>query len=109
MLEISGEVADQMIKGARTFNAARHGRDTRVRDAVRERDAAAINEAVLVIVAEGVDRMTKLRKGEAGGSGNSEQELDSAIEVVDYGIRTFSSYVGEYGFTHFVFWFSLLA
>ncbi|TCD61869.1 pre-tRNA nuclear export protein [Steccherinum ochraceum] len=94
VLEISGEVADQMIKSARTFDAARHARDTRVRDAVRERDAAAINEAVLVIVAEGVDRMTKMRKGEAVGSDNSDRELDSAVEVVDYGIRTFASYVG---------------
>lgn len=83
-----------MIKSARTFDAARHARDTRVRDAVRERDAAAINEAVLVIVAEGVDRMTKMRKGEAVGSDNSDRELDSAVEVVDYGIRTFASYVG---------------
>ncbi|KAH8092595.1 ARM repeat-containing protein [Cristinia sonorae] len=94
VLEISGEVADQMIKAARTFNPARHGRDTRVRDAVRERDAAAINEAVLVIVAEAVDRMTKLRKGDMAGTGNSDQELDSAVEVVDYGVRTFASYVG---------------
>lgn len=85
-----------MIKAARSFNAARHARDTRVRDAVRERDAASINEAVLVIVTEGVNRMTKLRKGEIAGSGATEQELDSAVEVVDYGIRTFASYVGEH-------------
>ena len=95
MLEISGEVADQMIKQARSFNATRHTRDTRVRDAVRERDAASINEAVLIIVAEAVDRMTKLRDGDALGGGSVERELDSAIEVVDYGIRTFASYVGE--------------
>ncbi|THH18865.1 hypothetical protein EUX98_g8885 [Antrodiella citrinella] len=94
VLEISGEVADQMIKAARTFSAARHGRDTRVRDAVRERDAASINEAVLVIVAEGVGRMTKLRKMDVGGAATSAQDLDSAEEVVDYGIRTFASYVG---------------
>lgn len=89
VLEISGEVADQMIKSARAFNPARHGRDTRVRDAVRERDAAAINEAVLTIVAEGVDIMAKLRKSDAPSA-----ELDGAIEVVDCGIRTFASYVG---------------
>ena len=46
ILEISGEVADQMLKAARIHNPARHARDGRVRDAVRERDAARINEAV---------------------------------------------------------------
>ena len=30
VLEISGEVADQLIKAARTFSDIRHGRDTRV-------------------------------------------------------------------------------
>ncbi|OCH95393.1 ARM repeat-containing protein [Obba rivulosa] len=92
VLEISGEVADQLIKAARTFNAARQGRDTRVRDAVRERDAARINEAVLTIVADFVGRMTNLRK--AGVPLTTEKELDAAVEVVDWGIRTFASYVG---------------
>ena len=92
MLEISGEVADQMIKSARTFSAARHARDGRVRDAVRERDAAAINEAVLTIVADGLERMTRLRKSEIPPS--AEKELDMATEVVDWGTRTFTSYVG---------------
>lgn len=92
VLEISGEVADQVIKAARQFSAARHARDGRVRDAVRERDAARINEAVLTIVADGVERMGRLRKADAGSV--SERDLDSAIEVVDWGIRTFASYVG---------------
>lgn len=80
-----------MIKSARQFNPVRHQRDTRVRDAVRERDAAAINEAVLTIVADGVERMARLRKGEAQAT---ERELDMATEVVDWGMRTFASYVG---------------
>ncbi|RDX57282.1 ARM repeat-containing protein [Lentinus brumalis] len=92
VLEISGEVADQVIKAARQFSAARHARDGRVRDAVRERDAARINEAVLTIVADGVERMGRLRKADAGSV--PERDLDSAIEVVDWGIRTFASYVG---------------
>ncbi|KAI0671757.1 ARM repeat-containing protein [Trametes maxima] len=91
VLEISGEVADQIIKSARQFTAERHARDTRVRDAVRERDASRINEAVLTIVADRVERMARLRKGD---SPSLERELDSAIEVVDWGIRTFASYVG---------------
>ncbi|KAG6813913.1 hypothetical protein H0H92_005762 [Tricholoma furcatifolium] len=89
VLEISGEVADQMIKSARTYDAARHARDGRVRDAVRERDAGRINEAVLTLVAEGSDRMATLRKQD----GSNTRDLDAAIEVVDWGIRTFGSYV----------------
>jgi exportin-T len=91
VLEISGEVADQMIKAARPFNAVRHGRDARVRDAVRERDAAKINEAVLTIVADGAERMSNLRKSK---SSDTARELDTVVEVVDWGIRTFGSYVG---------------
>jgi exportin-T len=92
VLEISGEVADQVIKSARSFSQVRHTRDARVRDAVRERDAASINEAVLTIVADSADRMAHLRKVEA--SAEATQELDGVIEVVDWGIRTFASYVG---------------
>ena len=92
ILEISGEVADQMIKSARPHHAARHARDARVRDAVRERDAAKINEAVLTLVAEGSERMTSLRKLDE--SSDTARELDAAIEVVDWGVRTFGSYVG---------------
>jgi exportin-T len=91
VLEISGEIADQMIKSARQFNQVRHTRDARVRDAVRQRDAARINDAVLTIVADGSDRMATLRKSEQ--SLDWARDLDSVIEVVDYGVRTFGSYV----------------
>jgi exportin-T len=93
VLEISGEVADQIIKSARTFLATRHARDGRVRDGVRERDAARINEAVLAIVAEGAERMNELRKSSTMDS-QTRVDLDHAIEVVDWGVRTFGSYVG---------------
>ena len=97
VLEISGEVADQMIKSARTFSPARHARDARVRDAVRDRDAAAINEAVLTIVADGLERMARLRKAEGVVvPEQAEKELDTAAEVVDWGTRTFTSYVGAW-------------
>ncbi|KAF8632204.1 hypothetical protein AX15_001968 [Amanita polypyramis BW_CC] len=92
VLEISGEVADQMIKSARHFTPERHMRDSRVRDAVRERDAARINEAVLTIVAGGAETMAQLQKGEH--SPESKSEIEKAIELVDWGIRTFGSYVG---------------
>ncbi|TFK28112.1 KapM protein [Coprinopsis marcescibilis] len=88
VLEISGEVADQMIKSARSWSAVRHARDSRVRDAVRDRDAARINEAVLTIVAANSDRMNLLQEG------NNPKELSEAVEIVDWGIRTFGSYVG---------------
>jgi exportin-T len=92
VLEISGEVADQVIKSARHFTPERHSRDSRVRDAVRERDAARINEGVLTIVAEGAETMGRLQKGEP--LPETKGELDNAIELVDWGIRTFGSYVG---------------
>ena len=91
ILEISGEVADQMLKAARMHNPARHARDGRVRDAVRERDAARINEAVLTIIAANVEKLSKLRSAPESESG---KELEQAEEVVDWGIRTFGSYVG---------------
>lgn len=90
VLEISGEVADQTIKSARTFNPIRHTRDARVRDAVRERDASLINEAVLTIIADGTERMAVLRKLDDVDS----KTLADVIEVVDWGVRTFGSYVG---------------
>ncbi|KAJ7593086.1 armadillo-type protein [Mycena floridula] len=90
LIEISEEVADQILKASRTHNVVRITRDTRVRDAVRERDALQINDAVLAIVTQGVDAMAHLRKS---GSQDSRRELDDAVEVVDWGIRTFGSYV----------------
>lgn len=90
VLEISGEVADQTIKSARTFNPVRHTRDARVRDAVRERDASLINEAVLTIIADGAERMAILRKSDDVES----KTLGDVVEVVDWGVRTFGSYVG---------------
>ncbi|KAK7050996.1 pre-tRNA nuclear export protein [Paramarasmius palmivorus] len=88
ILEISGEVADQMIKAARQFTTQRHARDARVRDAVRERDAVQINEAVLAIVAEAAEKMARLQKEQ------NVPELPQVEEVVDWGVRAFASYVG---------------
>lgn len=90
VLEISGEVADQVLKSARAFNIVRHARDGRVRDAVRERDAAGINEAVLTIVADGANKLADARKTD------SKATIDRLVEVVDWGVRTFGSYVGLY-------------
>lgn len=90
VIEISEEVADQIIKGARQFSSERHVRDARVRDAVRERDAAQINEAVLTIIGDYAERLQVLRKTAAATS----RESSEVLEVVDWGIRTFGSYAG---------------
>jgi exportin-T len=92
VLEISGEVADPLIKSARSFNAQRHARDGRVRDGVRERDAAKINEAILTIVSDRAEHLSRLRKNPAAAT--DPKELDQVVEVVDWGVRAFSSYVG---------------
>ncbi|KAJ3999466.1 armadillo-type protein [Lentinula boryana] len=92
IVEISGEVADQMIKAARMHNPERLARDGRVRDAVRERDAVRINEAVLTIVAEATEKMSMLRN--QGSNSPPDRQLADAEEVVDWGIRTFASFVG---------------
>lgn len=89
VLEISGEVADQLLKSARQFTTQRHHRDAKVRDAVRDRDANKINDAVLTIVADSAEKLGGLRKD--GGHGSTER----LEEVIDWGIRTFASYVGE--------------
>jgi exportin-T len=86
VIEISGEVADQLIKSARTFTDERHRRDGAVRDAVRERDAATINQAVITIVSSSTERM---RTGASG------KDFEEAADVVDWGVRAFGSYVGE--------------
>lgn len=62
-----------------------------MRDAVRDRDAASINEMVLTVVAEMADRMVMLRKPDAQPG-----SLDDVVELVDWGIRTFTSYVGQF-------------
>ena len=100
VLEISGEVADQIIKSARNFSPQRHARDARVRDGVRDRDAAKINEAVLTIVADNAERMSELRKNSSAATDS--RELDHVIELVDWGVRTFGSYVGTFYFLRVV-------
>lgn len=90
LLEISGEVADQIIKAARTWTTERHARDARVRDEIRQRDAAQINEAVLTIVVDSSERLKRLRSEEDPNP----REVEAAEEIVDWGIRAFTSYVG---------------
>jgi exportin-T len=84
-------VADQLLKASRAHNLVRVSRDTRVRDAVRERDASRINEAVLAIISEAAEKMNHQRTVDDQNS----RVINDHVEVVDWGIRTFGSYVGE--------------
>ena len=63
---------------------------------MRERDAGAINEAVLTIISQNADRMRSLRKGEVGAT--VEREPEMCEEVVDWGMRAFASYVRKWPF-----------
>ena len=87
LIEISSEVADQILKNARIYNAERVVRDTRIRDRVREKDAAEINQAVLTIIAEGKQRLDATRRAQRAES------LGESQDVVDLGVRAFASYV----------------
>lgn len=57
VLEVSGKVADQIIRSARTFLET-----CCAWDGVREWDAARINEAFLAIVTECAEQMDELHK-----------------------------------------------
>jgi exportin-T len=87
--EISSEVADQILKNARNFNPERLARDGRIRDLVRDRDAAKINEAVLAIVGDAKQRLDQLNA--AGDQVGKKQT--NVEELVDLGIRAFASYI----------------
>ena len=65
-----------------------------MRDAVRERDAPLINEAVLTIISQGAERMRALRKGDAQPAVQREEELNEG--VADWGVRAFGSYIREF-------------
>jgi len=45
-----------------------------------------------LVVTEAAERMVELRKLDC--TGNLKKDLDAAVETVDWGIRTFGSYVG---------------
>lgn len=90
LLEISSEVADQILKNARIWNVDRMARDGRIRDRLREKHANEINQAVLTIVVAGKQKLDQIRAGELG------ERIDPAEEVVDLGIRAFASYIREH-------------
>jgi exportin-T len=89
VLEISGEISDQLLKSARSFNPERHSRDGRVRDLVRERDASSLNDAVVGIVQECLTGLGHIKKSSSGDPAE-EKTLE---EVVDWGLKAFASYI----------------
>jgi exportin-T len=93
VLEISGEISDQLLKSARMYHPERHSRDTRVRDLVRERDARGLNDAVVGIVTECLHYVKTLR-----GNGGLGKEIERFEEVVYWGIKSFASYIREWPF-----------
>lgn len=87
LMEISSEIADQIMKNARTYNAERVGRDSRIRDLVREKDAPKINNAVLTIVADAKQRIDQMR------ANNVVDKANFMEEIADLGMRAFASYI----------------
>jgi exportin-T len=87
LTEISSEVADQLLKNARAFDADRMARDGRIRDLIREKDAPNINQAVLTIIVSGQEKLVRIRAGQLN------EKLSLIEEVVDLGVRAFASYV----------------
>jgi exportin-T len=89
VLEISGEISDQLLKSARAFVPERHARDAKVKDLVRERDARGLSDAVAGIVTECVSNLNNF------GSTYDKQETDALQEVVEWGLKAFGSYIRE--------------
>jgi exportin-T len=89
MIEISAEVADNMLKSARNASRPRLQRDSRLRDALREKDAPQVSEAVLAIITEGEERLASVRREGVA--------RPAALEdIVGLGMRTFASIVRKY-------------
>lgn len=76
------------MKAARTFDAVRHARDANVRDELRARDAPAVSEAVLAIVADGEARLVDLRKDPSLSQDKSQLE-----DLVGLAMKAFASIV----------------
>jgi exportin-T len=87
VLEISGEISDQLLKSARAFLPERHARDSKVKDLVRERDARGLSDAVIGIVTECVTTLNNF------GTTYDKTESDSLQEVIEWGLKAFGSYI----------------
>lgn len=91
LIEISGEIADTILKGAREFTAERHRRDSAVRDHIRDRDSKNISEAVLTIISDNESHLVAVRNGtESGNAGVMEELIALAVRAFANLIRTFA-------------------
>lgn len=87
LIEISGEVADTILKGARDFTEDRHRRDAAVRDHIRDRDSKTISDAVLTIISNNEAHLAAVRTGAESGNPASMEEL------IALAIRAFASLI----------------
>ncbi|EJU04760.1 Xpo1-domain-containing protein [Dacryopinax primogenitus] len=83
--EVSGEIADQTVRGARTFSIGRQNRETRLKHNVREKDASNVITALVTVVTEGLDRLDS--------QGGESAEREQVQELVTLAVQTFASYV----------------
>ena len=90
LIEISGEVADSILKGARDFSEARHQRDAAVRDCIRENDSKGISDVVLAIISETEARLVAARNGAAP------DEQGPLIDGISLSVRAFASLIREH-------------
>ena len=100
LIEISGEVADTILKGAREFAEDRHRRDGIVRDQIRERDSKGISEAVLTIISDNESHLVSARKKEDLGD---QRPLE---DIISLAVRAFAGLIRE-SFISFLFTLSL--
>lgn len=82
IVEINEEVHDTLLKSARPSTNERNERDNKLRDEVREKEAAVMHETVLGVWEEGLRR---LDSGEGAGW----------TEVVEWAVKAYSGYVRE--------------
>ncbi len=94
LIEISGEVADSILKGARDFKEERHQRDAAVRDCIRENDSKGISDAVLAIISETEARLVAARNGAVP------DKKGPLIDTISLSVRAFASLIREYFTLH---------
>ncbi|KAF8309914.1 ARM repeat-containing protein [Clavulina sp. PMI_390] len=73
--EISAEIADSLLKGAREFSEDRHRRDGAVRDHIRDRESKTISEAVLTIISDNEAHLVAIRNRAESGNAGAMEEL----------------------------------
>ncbi|KAG9047337.1 pre-tRNA nuclear export protein [Tulasnella sp. UAMH 9824] len=94
LIELSGEVHDSILKGARTWAEDRQARDSIIRQKIRQDESENMNSAVLTIISEAEERLVKQRQ-EAAATGDSParvRERAGLEEVVESGMKAFAGY-----------------